>query len=144
MEVSRTALSDFAVAFVAGLPVFLGERAYIVGLKGELGAGKTTFMQEVAKVFGVPHIVTSPTFVLVRTYTINGIPFKRLVHVDAYRLNGSDTDTFGFQEYAANPENLILVEWPENLPGSPAVNKKLEFRVVSRDTREIIETTYGG
>ncbi len=143
MEIPYADLSDFASAFVRGLPVSTQKKAYIVGLTGELGAGKTTFVQEVAKALGVSSVVASPTFVVVRVYPLTRIthtPFKRLVHIDAYRLVSGERDTIGFGAYAENPENLILVEWPERLPGAPAFDTRLEFKVVSEDTREIIQT----
>src|SRR3989344_5194711 len=149
MEVSRTALPEFVAAFVERLPTVPQKEAYLVGLKGELGAGKTTFVQEIARILGVPEQVTSPTFVLVRTYPIARPPFFRLIHVDAYRLHADDTDTFGFGAYRADPQNLIFAEWPEHLPGKPVVDTSLEFRhssrglspqgVQSEDMREIIE-----
>jgi tRNA threonylcarbamoyladenosine biosynthesis protein TsaE len=141
MKVSRSALPAFAAAFVATLPKGPSKKAFVVGLEGELGAGKTAFVQEVAKALGVLTPVTSPTFVLVRTYTIRHSPFERLIHIDAYRLNVGDTDTFGFREYAEDPGNLILVEWPENLPaGIVTPHQGLNFAVTDDDTREITES----
>jgi tRNA threonylcarbamoyladenosine biosynthesis protein TsaE len=141
MRISRAGLPDFAKRLVAALPHKAGERAYVVGLSGELGAGKTAFVQEVAKTLGVTVPVTSPTFVLAQPYPIHHAPFSRLVHIDAYRLDAGHKDTLGWREYAADPRNLVLVEWPERLPGGiPEGTRVLTFTVAGDDARDITET----
>ncbi|MEK7514295.1 MAG: tRNA (adenosine(37)-N6)-threonylcarbamoyltransferase complex ATPase subunit type 1 TsaE, partial [Patescibacteria group bacterium] len=65
----------------------LGKRAKIVGLIGELGAGKTAFVKEVAHLLGVKDTLTSPTFVIEKIYPLKGKQFKKLIHIDAYRLS---------------------------------------------------------
>lgn len=142
MEVSRNGLAEFAKRFVTGLPEEAGTTAYVVGLKGELGAGKTAFVQEVAKALGITRSVTSPTFTLVQAYQIAHSPFERLVHIDAYRLKETDTDTIGWKSYYQDPANLILAEWSERVPGGlPKGTSILDFSVTSEDTRNIEETT---
>ncbi|HEV3244750.1 MAG TPA: tRNA (adenosine(37)-N6)-threonylcarbamoyltransferase complex ATPase subunit type 1 TsaE [Candidatus Paceibacterota bacterium] len=87
-----------------------------VTLSGALGAGKTTFAQAFAKALGVEEDVTSPTFVIERIYRLNGQRFDRLIHIDAYRLSGAhELEALGWRELAADPRNLILVEWPEKV-----------------------------
>ena len=94
-------------------------RALIVTLSGELGAGKTAFVQAIAKVFGVLDTVTSPTFVVEKVYelpTDTARGFARLVHIDAYRLTGSkELEMLGWQELIAESSNLIFLEWPERV-----------------------------
>src|ERR1700683_2680478 len=64
--------------------------ATLITLSGELGAGKTTFTQAVAKALGVEDIVNSPTFVIEKVYNLpEGKGFHRLVHIDAYRLTSN-------------------------------------------------------
>ncbi|MEI6659810.1 MAG: tRNA (adenosine(37)-N6)-threonylcarbamoyltransferase complex ATPase subunit type 1 TsaE [bacterium] len=91
--------------------------AKIIALSGDLGAGKTTLTQEVARDLGVKENLTSPTFVIMKIYKITQKSFKRLIHIDAYRLN-SDAEllNLGFQEMADNNENIIIIEWPERVP----------------------------
>lgn len=94
------------------------DAAYLVTLSGELGAGKTAFTKAAARSLGVTEDLTSPTFVLMKAYPLpnesNG--FKRLVHVDAYRLeSGAELAPVRFSELAADPENLIFLEWPEKV-----------------------------
>ena len=90
--------------------------ATLVTLSGELGAGKTAFVKAVAKACGVEETVTSPTFVLEKIYALSGQPFKRLVHLDAYRLeNGADLAPLGFDELMRDSGNLVVLEWPERV-----------------------------
>ena len=125
MEKSVATLSEFeaeAARFAGQLMPH--ERATLVTLSGELGAGKTAFAKAIARALGIEEIVTSPTFVLEKIYLLPeekdfnyGMPkpaFKRLVHIDAYRLEkGSDLNALGFDELIKDAENLILLEWPE-------------------------------
>lgn len=107
-------LTHEAASFVAELHP--KERATLVTLSGELGAGKTSFVQGAATALGVLDPVTSPTFVLEKIYLLPGGPFKRLVHVDAYRLTkGAELAALGFEEVLRNPENLVMLEWPEHV-----------------------------
>ena len=64
------------------------EGAVVVGLYGELGAGKTVFVKAIAKSFGLMRTVTSPTFVIEKIYKLENTIFNYLIHVDAYRLMG--------------------------------------------------------
>jgi tRNA threonylcarbamoyladenosine biosynthesis protein TsaE len=111
MDLTREGLQDFAHEFVADLPP-RGPQAYVVGLQGGLGAGKTTFVQMVAKELGVAESVTSPTFVIAQNYTTSHPVFQHLVHMDAYRLTPLEPDTIGFASALADPSNLIRVEGP--------------------------------
>lgn len=140
MEVALAELPAYARRFVESLPTERGEKAYVVGLSGELGAGKTAFVQEVANALGISRIVASPTYTIAQTYPIHHGAFARLVHIDAYRLEKGETDTIGWQKYASSPENLILIEWPDRMPGgAPQAARVLELRVVGKDVRDIEE-----
>lgn len=89
--------------------------ATVVGLYGDLGAGKTTFTKEVARCFGVTRTVASPTFVLERIYKLAPkYKFKHFIHIDAYRLSGGvELKALGWKEIISDPKNLIFIEWPE-------------------------------
>lgn len=131
-------LADFARTFVSTLPKTPGSRAHIVGLSGDLGAGKTTFVQHVARELGVTDPVTSPTYVIAERYDITHPPFTSLVHIDAYRLEPKEVSTIGWEDFIKNPENLVLVEWPENIGDAfPSDAEKLSFSVVSESSRDI-------
>ena len=92
--------------------------ATIVTLSGELGAGKTAFVQAVARLLGITETVTSPTFVIEKEYeTPDDVPFKRLTHIDAYRLSGErELATIGWKDVASRPRSLVMLEWPERIP----------------------------
>src|SRR5579863_2270406 len=72
--------------------------ATLVTLSGELGAGKTAFVKAAAKALGVEEVVNSPTFVLEKIYALPaGGAFRRLIHMDAYRLeSGAELAPLGF------------------------------------------------
>ena len=90
--------------------------AAIVGLSGHLGAGKTAFVKEVAKELGIDEEITSPTFVLMKMYATRHPRWPRLVHVDAYRLeNREELEALQWENLVADPNNLIMIEWPENV-----------------------------
>ncbi|MFA5877441.1 MAG: tRNA (adenosine(37)-N6)-threonylcarbamoyltransferase complex ATPase subunit type 1 TsaE [Candidatus Paceibacterota bacterium] len=140
MKVALEELPAYARQFVESLPKELGTKAYAVGLLGELGAGKTAFVQEVAKLLGIARSVTSPTFVIAQTYTINHQPFERLVHIDAYRLDSGESDTIGWKDFLNDPKNLVLVEWVDRAPGGiPAGTHTLNFTVIGENVRNIEE-----
>lgn len=115
-------------------------QATILALSGELGSGKTTFTQFLAQELGVKDYVTSPTFVIEKKYRCAaGQPFKQLVHLDCYRLNQSEEMLqLDWQEIVGDPNNLIIVEWPERISELlPPGAKKLEFKFVDENTRAV-------
>ncbi len=108
-------LGQYAAEFSAGLRPNAAH-ATVITLSGELGAGKTTFAQGIARALGVEETVTSPTFVLEKVYQLEGQRFSRLVHIDAYRLKSArELEVFGWKELLADPANLIVLEWPERV-----------------------------
>ena len=112
--------------------------ATIVALSGDLGAGKTTFVQGVAKAFGLEAPVTSPTFVIEKIYTLDDERFKHLIHIDAYRLKEAhELQVLGWNEIARDTGNLILIEWPEKVSSVlPDDMVRISFSGVG-DSREI-------
>ncbi|MBI2002977.1 MAG: tRNA (adenosine(37)-N6)-threonylcarbamoyltransferase complex ATPase subunit type 1 TsaE [Candidatus Wildermuthbacteria bacterium] len=90
-------------------------RASVVALTGELGSGKTTFAQGVAKGLSIRARILSPTFLIMKEYA-----FRRngeegvLYHFDWYRLEDPrDVESLGWKSFLHNPRAIILVEWPE-------------------------------
>lgn len=87
----------------------------VIGLFGELGAGKTMFTQGFAKGLGIKEKIISPTFVLIRQHKIPNTE-KRLFHIDLYRLENMDEIKFlGLEEIWPDPKNIILVEWADKI-----------------------------
>ena len=116
-----------------------GDKATVFALQGDLGAGKTFFAQMVGRILGVSENMASPTFVIMKIYEINFKGFKNLIHVDAYRLEKeSELLHLGWEKIIEEPENLVLIEWPENVPGViPENAKKISFKFIDESTREI-------
>ncbi len=135
---SLEALADEANALVTKLQP-KSEGATLVTLSGELGAGKTSFTQAIAGALGVRSSVTSPTFVLMKIYALEGGMFKHLVHIDAYRLEGAEElKALGFDEVMSEPGNLVMLEWPEKVVGGlPKADVAITLRAVSETTRTL-------
>lgn len=91
------------------LAKFLEEEDVIL-LDGDLGAGKTTFTQSLAKALGIEEVVNSPTFSIVNEYEFNkGV----LYHFDLYRIEeAEELFDIGFEEYFSK-EGIIVIEWAE-------------------------------
>ncbi|MCA9390797.1 MAG: tRNA (adenosine(37)-N6)-threonylcarbamoyltransferase complex ATPase subunit type 1 TsaE [Candidatus Magasanikbacteria bacterium] len=114
----------------------------IFALRGDLGAGKTTFVQALAAAMGSKSAPKSPTFSLMRTYSVktsSGI--KRLIHVDAYRIE-SDEDfrVLDLDEELAGGDAILALEWPERVEGWIKKHEKqvLMFSIVQEgETRHV-------
>lgn len=98
--------------------------ATIVALEGNLGAGKTTFVQTLAHELGIKDTVQSPTYVLMKNYPMEissasentNTKFTKLVHIDAYRLESPEEfAALKPEEFLNDPQALVVVEWPEKL-----------------------------
>ncbi|HWO07710.1 MAG TPA: tRNA (adenosine(37)-N6)-threonylcarbamoyltransferase complex ATPase subunit type 1 TsaE [Candidatus Paceibacterota bacterium] len=119
------------------------DHATVVTLSGDLGAGKTAFAKAVAAELGVTEHVTSPTFVIMKTYELRERPFRRLVHVDAYRLEGErHINVLGWAELLRDRDTLVIVEWPERVPSAiPGSAIRITLRYSGDDEREITYET---
>lgn len=116
----------------------LEKSARVIGLYGELGAGKTSFTQGVAKAFDINDNVVSPTFVIEKIYHLADKQFDNLIHIDAYRLDHSgELLQLGWQEIISDPKNLILIEWPERVEDIMPSHIKVIFKHIEGDGREI-------
>ena len=82
----------------------------VICLNGDLGAGKTLFVQNLARALGVQGDVTSPTFNLMNIYEGK----MKIFHFDLYRLEQEyELEEIGFYDYVEEPDGLVLIEWAE-------------------------------
>lgn len=86
----------------------------IIALIGELGSGKTTFVQGFAKGLGIKEKIISPTFVLIRQHKIPKTK-KVLYHIDLYRLEKNYSQELGLEEIINDPKNIVVIEWAEKI-----------------------------
>ena len=94
----------------------LSNKALVVALEGDLGSGKTTFIQGLAQGLKVKENILSPTFVIQKDFLLKLKNFKNLYHIDAYRLkNPEELLELGFKDLIKNPENLIVIEWADKI-----------------------------
>jgi tRNA threonylcarbamoyladenosine biosynthesis protein TsaE len=112
----------------------------IIGLVGDLGAGKTVFVKGLAKSLGIKKTITSPTFVLMKIYSLSRKQkkIKNLVHIDAYRLvNPEDIITIGANEYWQKPDTVTVIEWADKIKKIlPRQTKFIRFKI-KKESREI-------
>ena len=90
----------------------------VIGLEGNLGAGKTVFVKGLAAGLGIKEVVNSPTFVLMKVYNIENLKFKivNLVHVDAYRINDSqELIGIGLEDYMGRKDTVTVIEWADKV-----------------------------
>jgi tRNA threonylcarbamoyladenosine biosynthesis protein TsaE len=105
--------------------------ARLVFLSGELGAGKTTLAAALLQQLGVTEVVRSPTYALIETYTASA---GEAVHIDLYRLHGTEElEQLGLRDYL-NPRTLLLVEWAERAAGAlPGADLQVRLESISAD-----------
>jgi tRNA threonylcarbamoyladenosine biosynthesis protein TsaE len=118
----------------------IAQGAVILLLSGDLGSGKTTFTQGLARALGISETVTSPTFIIEKIYKLeNNTDFDHLIHIDAYRLEGkSEAELLNLETLFADPRSLIAIEWPEYLGAdAPKEGIFLSFEFINDKEREI-------
>lgn len=120
------------------------DHATVIGLSGELGAGKTAFVKALARELGVREEVTSPTFVVMKTYDVPNHPrYSMLTHIDAYRIESDDEmRVLGFKDIVEDASRLVAIEWPEKIATiMPAYALPVALTIVDGTTREITYDT---
>ena len=91
-----------------------GREAFVLALKGELGAGKTSFVQGLARGFGIKENVLSPTFLIVKQYKLS--KQRTFYHIDCYRLKSpKELLSLEWKEIIQNPNNIVAVEWADKV-----------------------------
>ena len=113
--------------------------AVVLGLQGNLGGGKTTFMQGFAKGLGINEKILSPTYVILKHFKIQNSKFTDFYHVDCYRINKPEEILeLDWEEIISNPKNIVAVEWPEKI--KKFLSKQtmfLDFKFVNETQREM-------
>lgn len=110
-------------------------KSNIYALSGNLGAGKTTFVQGFAKGLGIKDKIISPTFVLIRQHQIPNTK-KVLYHIDLYRLENLGTyNELGLKEIFSDPNAIVVIEWAEKLTTLPNGTIKISIEKVGEQKR---------
>ena len=106
----------------------------VLALHGDLGVGKTTFVQGLARGLGIHPPVTSPTFNLYTLYEGN----RRLLHLDAYRLENEDqVEALMLEDFLISPW-IAAIEWPERIAGwFPAKTWHLDLGIVAGERHTV-------
>jgi tRNA threonylcarbamoyladenosine biosynthesis protein TsaE len=113
----------------------------VVGLEGELGAGKTCFVKGLATGLAIDEDeISSPTFTLVAEHYRGRVP---LYHIDLYRLEGAEVDELGLDEYLFS-QGVTAIEWFHFLPAGTVDEYLLvSFTLVSAEERELVVAAQG-
>lgn len=118
-----------------------GKLSNTIALTGDLGSGKTTFVQGLAKGLGITGRIISPTFIIVRKYPVKSKD-KDFYHVDLYRLEKDmDKEVFnlGLPYVWSEPQNIIVIEWAEKVQNLiPSGATWISFESLDEDKRKIV------
>ena len=114
-------------------------RDNVVALYGNLGSGKTTFVQGLARGFGIRKRIISPTFVFVRQYKVSPPRCNTFYHVDLYRIeNQREIEGMGLREIINDGKNTIVIEWAEKMQNLlPKKRWDVEFKDLGSSRRKI-------
>ena len=127
----------------------LEKKALILRLEGDLGGGKTTFLQGFAKGLGIKEKILSPTFVIIKKYKIPagqaGLSvgqvsrLQSFYHIDCYRIKKpKEILNLEFKEIISNPKNIIAIEWAEKIKKMlPQDAFSIKFDFLSKNKRKI-------
>jgi tRNA threonylcarbamoyladenosine biosynthesis protein TsaE len=128
-ELLQEDIKEFADQFILDLAI-----PSVVGLKGTLGAGKTTLIKSFMHSLGIKENITSPTFNIVKTYQVEKL---RVFHVDLYRLSSIheflDLDLPLYEE-----DTLFFIEWSDMIPESKTKGWRfLDIEIIDEVTRKV-------
>jgi tRNA threonylcarbamoyladenosine biosynthesis protein TsaE len=112
---------------------FFKTKGGVIALSGNLGSGKTTFLQGFAKGLKIKENILSPTFVIMKR-------FGNFYHFDCYRINKPEEILeLGFKKIISNPKNIVAIEWPEKIKDIlPKNTIYINFKFVDENKRDII------
>jgi tRNA threonylcarbamoyladenosine biosynthesis protein TsaE len=132
---SEAAFAALAAAFARELRA-RGPLPLVLGLYGDLGSGKTTWVRAMLRGLGHGGRVPSPTYTLLEQYSVEGFT---VVHLDLYRLRGGDElEHLGLRDWLAEANCWMAVEWPERAPQlAERCDLVLEFAVTGASARSV-------
>lgn len=117
----------------------------VIGLEGDLGAGKTNFAKGLAKGLGVKEGIASPTFVILKKYAIREkaimqAGFKHFYHIDAYRISSAkEMEVMDFRRIIGDPSNIVAIEWAEHIVDAIPQNAlTAKFEYTGKSSRKIV------
>jgi tRNA threonylcarbamoyladenosine biosynthesis protein TsaE len=116
------------------------KKAIVIGLQGELGSGKTTFLQGFAQGLGIKERVLSPTFIIFRRFEITVNNFSSFYHFDCYRLKGKKEELLEieYQKIINDPRNIVAIEWADRIKSFlPKEAIWINFEVIAEKERKI-------
>ncbi len=150
---------DFVSTYLQG-EALRKKQALILALHGDLGCGKTTFVQGLAKGLGIKRRIISPTFIIVRKYNFRNYSSSKaqrsrevikanssrkartinFYHIDLYRIeNQKDIKMLGIEEIMSDPKNIVVIEWAEKIKDLlPKERIVIHFKYMSDNKRKII------
>jgi tRNA threonylcarbamoyladenosine biosynthesis protein TsaE len=116
------------------------KESVVLGLEGDLGGGKTTFLQGFAKGLGIKEKILSPTFVIMKKFPLSKGDFLFFFHLDSYRTQSSKDFFFlRFEEIVSNPKHVIAIEWADKVKDiMPQKTIWIKFILLSAKKRKII------
>lgn len=89
--------------------------AFVLALSGDLGVGKTAITKEIGKILKVKETIQSPTFVIMKVYNTIHDFFKKMIHIDAYRIEKEEElKVLNLDHIFLEKNTLVVIEWPEN------------------------------
>jgi len=118
------------------------EKAQVIGLIGDLGGGKTTFLQGFAKGLGIKEKVLSPTFIIVKKFQIpnSRSRLQNFYHIDCYRIKKpKELLNLNFKKIISDPQNIIAIEWADRIKKiMPPNTLWINFEFINNKTRKIV------
>lgn len=126
---SEQEMLDFGESFT--------DKAKVIELIGDVGAGKTTFVRGLAKGLNIKESITSPSFTISKSYALkNG---GNLIHYDFYRLSNPGLMAEDLKENLKNPKNIVVIEWGESVKDLlPENHTTITINYTDNDSREVI------
>lgn len=115
------------------------KKSIVIGLIGDLGGGKTTFLKGFARWLGIKEKILSPTFLIIKKFKIKDLKFRNFYHIDCYRIKKPEEIlNLDLRKIIQEPKNIIAIEWAEKIKKFlPKETIFLEFQFKNQKKRKI-------